>query len=739
MHIRIAAILLFAVSLSAQTAMPGFRNPAAQLELDQKFLQVASAAFAGQELKILTAAPHITGSKEDYATAQYVAKKFREAGLETKIVPYRVMMNLPGEIQVTAFEADGKQIMQGPTPEHVESDDPYQNDKRIATAFNAYSPSGDVTAEVVYANYGRPQDFAALAARHIQVRGKIVLVRYGENFRGVKVYLAARYGAVGVLIYSDPADDGYFRGDIYPDGPWRPASGVQRGSVQYLFRYPGDPTTPGIASTPILPASQRIPLQDAADQPTIPSTPLSYQDAAPILNALGGPESPRKWQGALPFTYHTGPGPVKVHMLLQQDYALRTLWDVIGKIPGTQYPNDWVVTGNHRDAWVFGAVDPNSGTAAMLEAVHGIGALLQQGWKPQRTMIFASWDGEEQGLIGSTEWAEQHAAQLAHAVVYFNIDVGVSGPNFEAAAVPSLQPFLVGVTKRVSSPASQSENASASAGSDNSSVYDAWKQQQQSAAAKAPAVSPQPSPAKPSSSETKSLQSENAVEEHAFSPSIEGVHIDDLGSGSDYTPFLQHLGVPSTDISSTGSYGVYHSAFDNYAWFTKFADPNFVYLQQQARVLGLEALTMADADLPPYDYALYGGDVIAYLQQAQTKAAQANLQSLNFQPALAAAQRFRNAGIHALADEQNPTGDLREQNEILRQTEEDLLSQRGLPNRPWYKHTIYAPGEYTGYAAVVIPGVNEAIEAKDQARAATQLIVLTNALNRAATTLNKMP
>ncbi|MHB1675502.1 MAG: M28 family metallopeptidase [Acidobacteriaceae bacterium] len=717
MILRAAAFLVFATFLFGQTTTPantapsaamlGFRDAAAQTKLDQEFLRVPSATLAGEELKTLTAAPHIAGSKEDYATAQYVAQKFRDAGLETKIVPYRVMMNFPKKIQVTAFAADGKQLMSGPSPEQV-SDDPYQDDKRIAPAFNAYSPSGDVTAEVVYANYGTPKDFAELAAKHISVRGKIVIVRYGKNFRGVKVYLAQQHGAAGVIIYSDPADDGYFQGDIYPDGPYRPETGVQRGSIQYLFKYPGDPTTPGFASTPDLPAGKRIPLADAANQPKIPSTPLSYGDAAPILQALGGPKSPHAWQGALPFTYHMGPGPVKVHMVLQQDYALRTIWDVIGKIPGTEYPNDPVIVGNHRDAWVFGAVDPNSGTAAMLEAVHGIGTLLQSGWKPKRTLIFASWDGEEEGLLGSTEWAEDHAEMLAHAAAYFNVDVAVSGPTFDAQAVPSLKPFVVNIAREVPSPL-------------GGTVYDAWLANQQ-----------------PSDAKSRSLDEHMDPGQHN-SPLVEGIRMGDLGSGSDYTPFLQHLGVPSTDIGSTGPYGVYHSAFDNYAWFTKFADPTFVYLQQQARILGLEALHMADADLPPYDYAQYGVEVLGYLQTAQERAAKAGMTTLNFAAAIAAAHRFQDAGQHALAAERNPAGPLAQENRTLRNAEEDLLNPRGLPDRPWFKHTVYAPGEYTGYAAVVIPGVNEAIDAKDTARAAEQLEVLTHALDHAAATLNHMP
>ena len=712
-----AAFLLFASFLSGQsttpantvppTAMLGFRDAAAQAKLDQEFLRVPSATLAGEELKTLTAAPHIAGSKEDLVTAQYVAQKFRDAGLETKIVPYRVMMNFPKKIQVTAFAADGKHLMSGPSPEHV-SDDPFQDDKRIAPAFNAYSPSGDVTAEVVYANYGTPKDFAELAAKHISVKGKIVIVRYGKNFRGVKVYLAQQHGAAGVIIYSDPADDGYFQGDIYPDGPYRPETGVQRGSIQYLFKYPDDPTTPGFASTPDLSVDKRIPLADAANQPKIPSTPLSYGDAAPILQALGGPKSPHAWQGALPFTYHMGPGPVKVHLLLQQDYALHTIWDVIGKIPGTEYPNDPVIVGNHRDAWVFGAVDPNSGTAAMLEAVHGIATLLQSGWKPKRTLIFASWDGEEEGLLGSTEWAEDHAEMLAHAAAYFNVDVAVSGPTFDAQAVPSLKPFVVNIAREVPSPL-------------GGTVYDAWLANQQTSDAK-----------------SRSLD-EHMDQGRHNSPLVDGIRMGDLGSGSDYTPFIQHLGVPSTDIGSTGPYGVYHSAFDDYTWFTKFADPTFVYLQQQARILGLEALHMADADLPPYDYAEYGAEVLDYLQTAQERAAKAGMTSLNFAAAIAAAHRFQDAGQHALAAERGPAGPLAQENRILRNAEEDLLNPRGLPDRPWFKHTVYAPGEYTGYAAVVIPGVNEAIDTKDPARAASQLEALTHALDRAAATLHHMP
>jgi N-acetylated-alpha-linked acidic dipeptidase len=663
---------------------------------------VPSAKIAGEDLKTLTSAPHIAGSKEDYDTAEFVAARFREAGLETKIVPYVAWMNLPKEIKVEAMSADGKVLMTGPTREFVEGDR-YLDDPRISVPFNGSSPSGDVTADVVYANYGRREDFEELDRMGVSVKGKIVIVRYGGNFRGVKVYIAQQRGAAGVLIYSDPADDGYARGDVYPEGPYRPETGVQMGSVNYMFMYPGDATTPGIASTPDLPASKRVPADEAISLPKIPSTPLSWHDAEPILRNLGGKNVPHTWQGALPLTYHIGGvGKVKVHMLLKQDFAFRTIWDVMGRIPGTEQPDAWVIAGNHRDAWVYGTVDPGSGTAAMLEAVRGIGVLLKQGWKPKRGILFASWDAEEEGLIGSTEWCEDHASELANAVAYFNMDVAVSGPDFGAEAVPSLKQFVRDVTVQVTSPS-------------GGSVYEEWmKKQAENASAKHPKLG-------------FNEHREGSVEES-------GARIGDLGSGSDYTPFIQHFGVPSTDISSDGPYGVYHSAFDNYQWFTQNADPKFVYEQQQARVFGLEVLNMADTDVLPYDYVTYGKEIEQYLTDAQKKAA-SNRLKIDFNAADAAAMQFVAAAAAVKLKQDHPVGDESALNAALRGTEQDLLSQQGLPHRSWFKHVIYAPGEYTGYAAVVIPGVNEAIDANDAATAQAQLEVVTAALNRATATL----
>ena len=696
-------------ALAAQNPSPvspavfGYRDFTAQGKIEERFLAVPDAQLAGQHLKILTAEPHLAATPEDRKTAEYVARKFRDAGLDTEIVPYRVLLNQPKVIRVEAFDEAGHRLMTGPTREHVPGD-PYQDDPRVVMPFNGSSGSGDVTGDAVYANYGRLEDFDQLAAQHIDLHGKVVICRYGANFRGVKVYIAEKRGAVGVLLYSDPQDDGYFKGDAYPNGPWRPETGVQRGSVQYLFKYAGDPETPGVASTMDLPDSARV--SPEGNQPHIISIPISYADAEPILKALTGPGVPQGWQGALPFRYHVGQAGgldskagVKVHLVSRQDYQRRIIWDVIGKIPGSEYPDDWVVVGNHRDAWVYGAVDPSSGTAAMLESVHGVGALLKQGWRPKRTLIFASWDAEEEGLIGSTEWVEQHAKALESAVAYFNTDVAVSGPDFSAAAVPSLKEFIRELTRSVPSPA-------------GGVVYDHWKT------------------TRPDSEEKRTLNAPPAAEEG---------HVGDLGSGSDFTPFFQHVGVPSTDIGSEGPYGVYHSVFDNFAWYTQNADPKFVYLRQMARVLGLEALRMADADVLPYDYVTYARAISTYIDAAKRRASDNQLNSLDFAPAQAAAAGFAVAAQKARTRQIAATGDLAKLNLALRQTETALVSPAGLPNRPWYRHTIFAPGEYTGYAAVVIPGVNEAIDAKDSARAAQQLAVLTQALDRAAHTLDPAP
>ena len=684
----------------------GFRDQGAEQEVEKLFLATPDPKLAEEHLRILTQAPHIAGSPEDKATAEYVAKKFREAGLDTEIAEYKVWMNYPAEISVDLTAPAGVE-MHGPQREHVDGD-PFQDDPRIVTAYNGMSPSGDAEAEVVYANYGSPEDFDKLKRLNVDVRGKIVIVRYGENFRGVKAFVAQERGAAGVIIYSDPKDDGYYRGDAYPKGPWRPASGVQRGSIGYMFEFPGDPTTPGVASTPDLPESKRVPPAQSDQLPRIPVTPISYADASPILEHLGGPPSPREWQGALPFTYHVGPGPAAVRMHLKQDYQLRTIWDVVGKVQGTAFPDEWVVAGNHRDAWVYGAVDPNSGTVAMLEAVHGLGALLKSGWKPKRTIVFGSWDAEEEGLIGSTEWGEEHAQELGSAAAYFNVDVAVSGPKFGASGVPSLKQFIREIAKAVPSP-------------QGGTVYDGWEKASQP---NQPGFHPQEtstSTYRPPAAQVRS-----------------DVPVGDLGSGSDYTVFLQHLGVPSTDIGSTGDYGVYHSVFDNFAWFKKFGDPDFRYEQQMARVFGLEVIRMANADVLPYDYEDYGKEILVYLDGAKTKAKDRfGDQAPDFSAAVEGARRLEQAGARMLQKQRKLPGTAGRMNAKLRKAERALLIPEGLPKRPWFHHAIYAPGQYTGYAAVVIPGVNEAIDRGDLRQIEEQIAALAAALNRGSLVLGQ--
>jgi N-acetylated-alpha-linked acidic dipeptidase len=691
---------------TAQPSAPifGFRDASVETATETRFLAVPDPKLAEQHLRVLTQAPHVAGTIEDKATADYVAQKFRDAGLETEIVEYRVWMNYPAEISVDVTGPAGVH-MHGPTREHVEGDS-LPDDPRVITPFNAMSPSGDVEADVVYANYGSPEDFKKLEQLQVDVRGKIVLVRYGQNFRGVKAFVAQEHGAAGVIIYSDPADDGWRKGDKYPQGPWRPDTGVQRGSIGYMFQFPGDPTTPGIASVASLADAKRTPPDQSAQMPKIPTTPLSYGDAWPILEHLGGPDSPRDWQGALPFTYHLGPGPAQVKMHLKQDYQFRTIWDVIGRVRGSEFPDEWVVAGNHRDAWVYGAVDPNSGTAAMLEAVHGIGELLKSGWKPKRTIIFGSWDAEEEGLIGSTEWGEQHDSELVNAAAYFNVDVAVSGPKFGAASVPSLKQFLRDVTKVVPSPK-------------GGSVYEDWQKTSQTAG--------------------EGANPQENVGSNYRPPVAQGkadVPVSDLGSGSDYSVFLQHLGVPSTDIGSTGPYGVYHSAFDNFTWFKKFGDPDFLYEQEMARVFGISILRMADADVLPFDYEEYAKEIASYIDSAKRKAQiEFAGQSVNFDEASQAAHHFERAAAKTLVREQDAPRDTAQLNRALRSAERALLVPDGLPNRPWFRHAIYAPGQYTGYAAVVIPGINEAIDKHDLPRTREQISSLAAALNRAAKVL----
>ena len=691
----------------------GFRDASRQAALDREFLAVPSAALAREHLKTLTAAPHWASSPEDFATAVYVAERFKAAGLETEIVPYSVLLPKPTSLLVEAFDASGAKIFSGPS---AESSRP---DPRALPPFSSGSPSGDVTAPVIYANYGRRQDYARLAQLGVSVKGKIVLVRYGQIFRGTKVYLAQQAGAAGILIFTDPADASAAGASAYPDGPNPPPAAVQRGSVQFLPIYPGDPTTPGIASAPKLPEADRIPDDKLQyDLPSIPSQPISAVDAVPILRALTGAIAPPNWQGAaLGSPYHLGStdAPVTVHMRLAFDVRLRTIWDVIGRIPGTAEREQLVIAGNHRDAWVYGAADPLSGTAAMLETVHGLGVLLRNGWRPRRTVILASWDGEEEGLIGSTEWVEQHMAELGHAVAYFNVDVAASGPVFVSAAVPSLHRFVREIAAEV--PAAKGRG----------SVLEEWIAQQSGnpARASSDAAVPRQGP---------TAAAANAPDDQARAAAALP-RFGDLGSGSDYSPFLDHAGVPAADVGSDGPFGVYHSAYDNFDWYTRFIDPDFALTVQQARIFGLEILHMADADVVPEDEQAYAEAIRGYIDQAKARA-KAHGMNVDFSAALSAADAFLAAARGAQARQLLPPKDATRLNAALIGSEHEFAVPEGLPLRPWYRHVIYAPGLDTGYAPEVLPGINDAIDAADAARAQAELAALAAALGRATQMLD---
>lgn len=693
-------------NVSLRGFFPG--QAAREAEFEKAFRSFPTPERARQDLWILTQAPHVAGTPEDYRTAQYVLSQFREAGLEAKIAEYEVLLPMPKEVKVDLVEPYKRE---GPTPEASWSWDKDTSDSSVVPAFNAYSPSGDVTARVVYANYGLPDDYRVLREQGIDVAGKIVIARYGKCFRGVKAYVAEENHAAGLLIFSDPADDGYRQGDVYPRGPWRPSTGVQRGSVLYLTGYAGDPLTPGVAATQ---GAKRLSMKEASTLPRIPTSPISYEDASPILENLAGPAAPRDWQGALPFTYHLGPGASKVHLKLSMDFQVRPIWDVIAEVPGSVQPDAWVVMGNHRDAWTYGAVDPGSGTAPLLAVGRALGRLLKQGWKPQRTVVLASWDGEEFGLIGSTEWAEDHADELTrHAVAYLNIDVGVSGSHFGASAVPSLSPLIREVTEDVTDPDS------------GRNLFAVWSEEAGKLHREpgAPIVVPLKEP----------------------TPDSGEVRVGELGSGSDYTPFLQHLGVPSLDLGFGGSYGVYHALYDDFYWMEHFGDPNFKYSVAAAQVYGTLALRLADADILPFDYTEYAKAIQKYLHDLEDDIKKSGGgEKVSFNEVNGAAAKFSDAA-KALASKMDATsqagmtdpGRLATFNHALIEVERNFLLPNGLPNRTWFRHAFYAPGVYTGYEAVVIPGVREAARRKDWATATQQLSLVQDAIERGTLTLTQ--
>lgn len=696
----------------------GADETAAERRLEEQFRAVPATDSARTHLQRLTREPHVAGTREDYDTAIYVRDRMRAYGLAAELKEYQVLLPYPKQPSIVELIAPRRERLK--VQEAVVAQDPSSASRKIIPLFNGYSASGDVTAPLVYVNYGLPGDYDALSKLGVEVRGRIVIARYGNSFRGVKAKVAEQHGAVGLIIYSDPADDGYMQGDVYPKGPWRPETSAQRGSVEYLFEYPGDPLTPGQPSTP---ATTRIKQEDATNMPHIPVQPISYGDARRLLEPLGGALRPKDFQGGLPFAYHVGgTAEVRVHLKTEMDYATRTIWDVIARIDGETEPDRWVVMGNHRDAWTFGAVDPNSGTTAMLEAARAFGQLMKAGWKPRRTILLCSWDAEEYGLIGSTEWAEELAAELKEkAVAYLNMDVGVSGANFGASSVPSLWKLIRGATRDVRDPKS------------GKTIYEAWQ---------ARAREQQPKPALTDRSGTDTPVAE--------------ARIGALGSGSDYTPFLQHLGVPSLDMGFNGDYGVYHSAYDSFYWMSKFGDPTFQYHVAAAQLWGTIALRLADAQGLPFAYTDYAEQLHDFLTEVERTAAEHKLANAFDAKALREAINDFNdeAGkiesrqqtlITELERARTPGNDsytravarLRRINDALIAAERALTDARGLRGRSWYTHQIYAPGYYTGYAAQPLPDLRQSIEdnrATDARDAATRIA---EAVNRATEVLKR--
>jgi N-acetylated-alpha-linked acidic dipeptidase len=698
----VAAVVAHTASTQIST-IDGFSDQASAAEqrIEAQFRSIPAPASAKEHLRRLTLEPHIAGSKEDYDTAVYVRDQMRSYGLAADLREYKVWLPLPNSTPIVELITPSrKQKLQ--VHEAVLPQDPSSSRAKITPLFNGYSATGDVTAPLVYANYGLPGDYEALKKAGVDVRGKIVIVRYGNSFRGVKAKVAQDNGAIGCIIYSDPADDGYMQGDVYPKGPWRPVASGQRGSVQYLFEYPGDPLTPGRPATQGVP---RLKPEEATNLTRIPVQPLAYDVARELLTLLRGPVRPRGFQGGLPFPYHVGgTDDLKVHLKTDMDYKLRSIWNVVARIDGNGEKDRWVILGNHRDAWVFGAVDPNSGSAAMLEIARGFGQLLKQGWKPRRTIILGSWDAEEYGLIGSTEFAEEFAADLREkAVAYLNLDAAVSGPNFGASSVPSLWKLIRGAARDVKDPKT------------GKSVYQQWKDR--------------------STTERSDSDQEPPTE----------VKIGPLGSGSDYTPFLQHLGVPSTDMGFGGDYGVYHSAYDSFYWMENFGDPGFVYHVAVAQLLGTMALRLAGADALPFDYTDYSTELRDFFSESMKIAKRRDLASSfdesvmtsaldEFSKETARVEQIRQRSIRGKVD----LARLRNLNDALMRVERQFIDERGLRNRSWYKHQIYAPGIYTGYAAQPLTDFRQALDDRNSANTREALSRIVEAIRRATSVLRQV-
>ena len=727
---KFVTALLLVISFSivnpsfAQT-LAGFGklSEAGEINAERKFDSYLNPKNVDQYIKDLSARPHHVGSPGDKANAEYIAAKFRSWGYQTAIETFYVLFPTPKTrllemLSPKPFRATLKEPS-------LKEDGTSDQEAEQLPVYNCWSPDGDVTGELVFVNYGVPADYENLERMGIDVKGKIVIAKYGNSWRGIKPKVAQEHGAIGCIIYSDPKEDGYFQGDVYPKGPFRNKYGAQRGSVEDMPIYPGDPLTPNIGATK---DAKRIDRKDATNLLKIPVIPISYYDAMPLLEALEGPVAPVTWRGALPITYHIGPGKTKVHLKLDFDWQIRPINDIIAKMPGSEFPDQWVMRGNHHDAWVNGAADPISGQAAMLEEARAISELAKTGWKPKRTIVYCAWDGEEPSLLGSTEYVEEHAQELQQkAVIYVNTDANGRG-FIGAGGSHSLEPFFTEVVKEVPDPET------------NINVFD----------------------------RKRSLDIVNAENSKAKKELMakKTFTLDALGSGSDFSPFFQHIGVPSMNIEYGGedNGGEYHSIYDSYDMYKRFKDPKFEYGIALAKTCGRVTMRFADAELLPFDFhSLYAtmngylGEVIALQDQMRENTLVENqmikdktyllandptktivvplpkepVPYLNFsslQNALSELERTTDSLNGVLNSPALTTNKKNLLNQKLYKAEQILLTKEGLPRREWYKHAIYAPGFYTGYGVKTLPGIREAIEQRNWKEAQEQVEVVAGAI-----------
>jgi N-acetylated-alpha-linked acidic dipeptidase len=674
---------VFAQQRAASDRILGFsvEGSRSQKEIERKFKQIPSPEEAGRHHRFLTAEPHPAGSERNNELARHIADLWKQQGWdEVKIHRYDVLVSYPREISLEMIAPARYRASLREDPYDI---DPDTKNKNVRGGYLALSASGDVTAPVVYAYGGNPEDYETLHRNGIDVRGKIVLVRYSNpySYRGFKALTAEKMGAAAMLIYSDPAEDGYARGKVFPDGPWGPESHIQRGAITYDFLVAGDPLTPGWASTP---GAKLLPREEAVSLPKIIAVPLSWRDAKPLLEKMDGPLAPKSWQGSLPIKYRFG-GNVKVQLKVDMDTSVQPNYVVEARIRGAQYPDEWILLGNHRDAWEFGGVDPSSGTASMIEMTRALGELVKQGHRPLRTIIACSWDGEEIGLTGSTEWGEQFAEELKQKLVaYLNVDSSASGPDFEGQAIASLAPMLIEAARSLIAPSGRT-------------LYAEWRQAKQGGKKK---------------------------------PVTDAELVDTrIGSGSDHTVFLNHLGRPVFNLSFEGPYGVYHSVYDDHFWMSKFGDPGFRYHTLMAQLWGVLALRLSNAEILPFDCAVYADHLRDFIKELEPK----SKGKVDLRPVLERVAEFGAAGkalnqtiARALNSGKADRALAERVNRKLMIIESNWLHEAGIPGRPWFKHTLYA-ARYT-YAHLELPGLTEAVEKGDWKVSMEQARILEQAL-----------